>query len=129
MKILQLQFLFSGFKLAKYDRGPSSNAPNPNDKVKVGATGRTFWSPQMLQTLQETRSTAQTIVARSGREISLTKGKNHAFKRYDHFPLFWNSRIIKKVVCSTGSSVTQIKNVLLFPKKHGRMNGPKHIQI
>ena len=41
----------------------------------------------MLQTLQETRSTAQTIVARSGREISLTKGKNHAFKRYDHFPL------------------------------------------
>ena len=41
----------------------------------------------MLQTLQETRSTAQTIVARSGREISLTKGKNDAFKRYDHFPL------------------------------------------
>ena len=80
-------FLFSGFKLAKYDRGPSSNAPNSNDKVKVGATGRTFWSPQMLQTLQETRSTAQTIVARSGREISLTKGKNHAFKRYDDFPL------------------------------------------
>ena len=89
MKILQLLhvFLFSGFKLAKYDRGPSSNAPNPNDKVKVGATGRTFWSPQMLQTLQETRSTAQTIVARSGREISLTKGKNHAFKRYDQFVL------------------------------------------
>ena len=71
--------------MAKYDRGPNSNAPN--DKVKIGASGRTHWSPQMLETLQETRSTAQAIVARSGREISLTKGKKHALKKYDQFAL------------------------------------------
>ena len=41
----------------------------------------------MLETLQETRSTAQAIVARSGREISLTKGKKHALKKYDQFAL------------------------------------------
>ena len=41
----------------------------------------------MLETLQETRSTAQAIVARSGRELSLTKGKKHALKKYDQFAL------------------------------------------
>ena len=81
----------SGFKLAKYDRGPNSNAA-PNDKVKVGATGRTFWSPQMLQTLQETRSTAQAIVARSGREVSLTKAwKEEWTKAYPDLSLDWRT--------------------------------------
>ena len=50
----------------------------------------------MLQTLQETRSTAQTIVARSGREISLTKGKNHAFKSMTISLSFGTAELLKK---------------------------------
>ena len=79
-----------GFKLAKYDRGPEAN----EHKTKVSPSGRTFWSPQMLQKLQETRQIAQALVTKSGREISLTKAwKQEWTKAYPDLNLDWRTVI------------------------------------
>ena len=73
-----------GFKLAKYDRGPES------ERVKISATGRIFWSPQMLQKLQETRIMAQNLSAKTG--ISLTKAWKEEWRRaYPNLNVDWRT--------------------------------------
>ena len=82
-KLIGIYLIFTGFKLAKYDRGPDS------EKVKISPSGRIVWSPQMLQKLQEARQTAQTT-ARSG--ISLNKAWQTEFKKsYPDLNVDWKS--------------------------------------
>ena len=75
--------------MAKYDRGPE--VPT-NDKHRTSPSGRTFWSPQMLKSLQETREIAKSITIRSNREISLTKAwKDEWKKAYPDLNLDWRT--------------------------------------
>ena len=75
-----------GFKLAKYDRGPTET-----EKVKVSPSGRISWSPQMLQKLQETRLIAQELVAKS-QGLSLTKAWQDEWKKfYPDMSIDWRS--------------------------------------
>lgn len=73
-----------GFKLAKYDRGPV-------EKVKVSPSGRIFWTPIMLQKLQETRQIAQSLVAKSS-GLSLTRAwKDEWKKAYPDLEVDWRT--------------------------------------